>query len=119
MVLALVIAGLVLISLTHLHSLSLALVLSMMMGSCTTTMNVMFVTTLQTQAPMRLLGRVFTTFSTTAQAATPIGMLTAGYLLDAIGVGKTLSVFGLILLLVSLSVFALKPMRAGRTPQAA
>jgi hypothetical protein len=46
-------------------------------------------------------------------------MLTAGYLLDAIGVGKTLSVFGLILLLVSLSVFALKPMRAGRTPQAA
>ena len=117
--LALGIAGLVLISLTHLHSLSLALVLSMMMGSCTTTMNVMFVTTLQTQAPMRLLGRVFTTFSTTAQAATPIGMLTAGYLLDAIGVGKTLSVFGMILLLVSLSVFALKPTRTQHAPQTA
>lgn len=117
--LALGIAGLVLLSLTHLHSLSLALVLSMMMGSCTTTMNVMFVTTLQTQAPMRLLGRVFTTFSTTAQAATPIGMMTAGYLLDTLGVGKTLSVFGMILLIVSLTVLVLKPSKAGRTLKAA
>jgi len=117
--LALGIAGLVLISLTHLHSLSLALVLSMMMGSCTTTMNVVFVTTIQTQSPMRLLGRVFTTFCTTSQTATPIGMLTAGYLLDAIGVGKTFSMFGMILLLVSLSVFTLTPTSAKHTPQAA
>lgn len=111
MALALGLAGFVLVSLSTLHSLSIAMMMAMMMGSCTTTMNVMFVTTLQAQSPKRLLGRVFTTFSTTTQAATPLGMLTAGYLLDTMGVNRTFLMFGGILLMVSLGVLTLRPKR--------
>lgn len=118
MALALGLAGVVLVSLTRLHSLSMAMMMAMMMGSCTTTMNVLFVTTLQAQSPKRLLGRVFTTFSTTTQAATPLGMLTAGYLLDTLGVGRTFLMFGGILLMVSLSVLALRPLKRQHAQEA-
>ena len=108
--LALGMVGMIFLVMTKLHSLPPVLILSILIGSCTTIINIFFVTTIQIQSPVNMLGRVFTTFSTTTQIATPIGLMTAGILLDSLGIVRTLISFGLFMLGTSLIILMMKPL---------
>jgi hypothetical protein len=57
--------------------------------------------------PGQVLGRTLATFNAITQAATPLGMLAAGCLLDSKGIAGTLLFLGLTLLVVGASVLGL------------
>ena len=82
-------AGVVLVIMGHSHSLVFACLLAVLTGSCASTMGVLFLTILQKRSPAPLLGRTLATFNAITQAATPLGMLAAGCLLDSKGIAGT------------------------------
>lgn len=99
--------GILLVVMGHSHSLVFACFLAILAGCCASTMGVLFLSILQKRSPAHLLGRTLATFNSITQTATPLGMLTAGFLLDFKGIAGTLLLLGLTPFTVGASVLGL------------
>ncbi|MBA3276926.1 MAG: MFS transporter [Chloroflexia bacterium] len=73
--------------------------------------NPMLVNVRMERIPEALRGRVFATFSGLASAATPLGMVTAGWLLEATGERTGLLVIAVIVTLFTIGLGLTKPLR--------